>query len=109
MDGKLSDHTAEGRTRRRKINEGLLARLDEIDADQLNSKDRISYQVFRYERETERDSYEQYDHLFPISSMTGYHTYFAEAVEFLRFDKAADRIQIDVVSLSQKVFDQHVM
>ena len=85
MDGKLSDHTAEGRARRRQVNDGILARLDGIDINQLDGKDRISYQVFRYERETERDSYQQYDHLFPITSMTGYHTYFAEAPANMSF------------------------
>ena len=62
MDGDLSEHTTGARARRHQFNDGILKRLNAIDPAGLDAKDRISYQVFRYERETERDSYEQFDH-----------------------------------------------
>jgi len=85
MHGKLSEHTAEARARRQAFNDSVLERLKGIDPRSLSSRDRISLQVFRYERETERDSYQQYDHLFPFMSMVGYHTYFAEAPSSMSF------------------------
>lgn len=85
MDGKLSEHTATARARRQQFNADMLARLETIDPQRLDAKDRISYQVFQYERETERDSYQQFDHFFPITSIFGYHTYFAEAPANMAF------------------------
>ena len=57
MDGKLSEHTAEARARRHTFNNSMLERLKSIDPGNLNDRDRISYKVFTYERETERDSH----------------------------------------------------
>jgi uncharacterized protein (DUF885 family) len=90
MDGTLSEHTIEARERRRLFNEGMLERLAEIDESQLAAAERVSLQVFRYERETERDSYAQYDHRFPFTSLFGYHTYFAEAPSNMAFLSADD-------------------
>lgn len=90
MDGKLSEHTASARARRQQFNAGVLQRLATIDPQQLDAKDRISYQVFQYERETERDSYQQFDHFFPITSIFGYHSYFAEAPANMAFLTATD-------------------
>ncbi len=90
MDGKLSEHTAEARSRRQQFNETVLTRLDGINPEQLDDKDKVSYKVFRYERETERDSYTQFDHRFPITSLFGYHTYYAEAPANMAFLTADD-------------------
>ena len=90
MDGKLSEHTTEARLRRHQFNDSVLKRLESIDPGQLDAKDRISYQVFLYERETERDSYAQFDHFFPFTSLFGYHTYFAEAPANMSFLTAED-------------------
>lgn len=90
MDGKLSEHTAAARARRQQFNTDILTRLGTIDPQLLDAKDKISYRVFRYERETERDSATQYDHFFPITSIFGYHTYFAEAPANMAFLSAAD-------------------
>ena len=64
MDGKLSEHTAEARARRQQFNEHVIARLAEISIDDLDVKDRLSYRIFKYERETEREGYQQPDHFF---------------------------------------------
>ena len=90
MDGKLAAFTVEARTRRKEYNEEILARLEEIDIDSLQPKDQVSYRVFQYERLTERDSYAQKDYLFPITSLFGYHTYFAEAPAAMSFLSADD-------------------
>ena len=90
MDGKLSEHTADARLRRHQFNDSVLQRLEGIDPDQLDASDRISYQIFLYERQTERDSYAQFDRFFPFTSMFGYHTYFAEAPANMSFLTAED-------------------
>ena len=64
MHGKLAEVDTEARRRRRDFNEQILERLKDVDSRTLNTKDKVSYQVFRYERLTERESYSQFDHLF---------------------------------------------
>ena len=90
MDGRLSEHTPAARSRRHEFNESILERLQGVDPTYLNDKDRITYKVFLYERQTERDSYYQFDHRFPLNSLFGYHTYFAEAPANITFLTAAD-------------------
>ncbi len=90
MEGKLSEHTPEARARRQQFNEAVLDKLAVIDIDNLDADDQLSYRVFKYERETERESYAQRDHFFPITSMFGYHTYFAEAPSNMTFLSASD-------------------
>jgi len=99
MDGKLSVHTAEARVRRQQFNEQVLAKLAEISIDDLDAKDRLSYRIFKYERETERESYQQPDHFFPINSLFGYHTYFAESPANTTFLSANDYVDY-LVSLA---------
>lgn len=89
-DGKLAEVNAAARERRRLFNEEMLGRLADIDIDALTGQDRISYQLFRYERETERESYDYWDHLFPITSLFGYHSYFAAAPANMAFATAQD-------------------
>ena len=109
MNGKLSEHTAEARLRRQKFNKLMLERIKDIDEDGLDARDHISYQVFRYERETERDSYQQFGHLFPFMSMVGYHTYFAEAPSSMSF-LGADDYDKYLVSLEDfpRYNDEHI-
>jgi len=90
MDGELSEHTPEARARRQQFNEVVLSKLADINVDDLGADDQLSYRIFRYERETERESYAQRDHLFPITSMFGYHTYFAEAPSNMSFLSSSD-------------------
>jgi len=90
MDGPLSEHTPEARLRRQQFNELMLDKLARIDAESLDPTDRVSYRLFKYERETERDSYNYYDHRFPFASMFGYHTYYAEAPANMSFLAAGD-------------------
>ena len=90
MDGKLSEHTPEARARRQQFNESVLNKLASINIDDLGADDQLTYRIFKYERETERDSYTQRDHLFPITSMFGYHSYFAEAPSNMSFLSSSD-------------------
>jgi uncharacterized protein (DUF885 family) len=90
LNGKLPEFTPEARARRQAYNEDILRRLEAIDADSLEGQDRISFKLFRYERETERDFYRFYDHRFPIRSLTGYHSYFAQAPGNMAFNTVED-------------------
>lgn len=89
-NGKLAEVSAEARERRRLYNEEVLDKLGDIDERKLTGQDRVSYKLFRYERLTERDSYRYYDHRFPITSLFGYHIYFAAAPANMTFDSADD-------------------
>lgn len=88
--GKLAEFSSEARARRQAYNTAVLARLETIEQSKLEGQDKISFKLFRYERETERDSYRYPDHLFPITSLFGYHTYFANAPANMDFDSIAD-------------------
>ncbi len=90
MDGKLSEHTPEARARRQQFNDSVLEKLADISVDELGVDDQLSYRIFKYERETESESYKQKDHYFPITSLFGYHTYFAEAPSSTSFLSAGD-------------------
>lgn len=90
MDGNLSEHTPEARARRHQFNEAVLSKLAGINVDDLGADDQLSYRIFEYERETERDSYRQRDYFFPITSTFGYHTYFAEAPSNMSFLSTSD-------------------
>jgi len=90
MDGALPEHTTEARARRLQFNDAVLSKLAAINIDELGADDRLTYRIFKYERETERDSYRQRDHLFPITSMFGYHMYFAEAPSNMSFLSSSD-------------------
>ena len=89
-DGKLAEFSAEARARRQAFNETVLARLEAIDESALRGQESISYKLFRYEREAERESYQYPDHLFPVTSLFGYHSYFAEAPAKMAFNTPAD-------------------
>jgi uncharacterized protein (DUF885 family) len=89
-NGKLPEFNPEARTRRQAYNAGVLKRLKGIDEAALSGQDRISYKLFKYERETEAESYTQPDHLFPITKLFGYHTYFANAPYNMSFSTEDD-------------------
>ncbi|WP_134054082.1 DUF885 domain-containing protein [Rheinheimera aquimaris] len=90
MNGKLPDVSAKGRERREQYNAQLLKRLDSIDERQLSEADKITLRLFKYERQTEAQSYKQFDHLFPMQAYAGYHSYFAAAPDNMSFLTQAD-------------------
>jgi uncharacterized protein (DUF885 family) len=89
-NGKLAEVNAQARARRQAFNDSVLERLEQIDEAALQGQERTSYRLFRYEREAERESYQYPDHLFPITSLFGYHSYFAAAPANMAFNTRAD-------------------
>jgi uncharacterized protein (DUF885 family) len=89
-NGKLIEVSSTARKRRQAYNDDMLTRLKAIDERALTGQDRISFKLFRYERETERESYQYFDHLFPFTSLFGYHSYFAQAPGNMAFDTQQD-------------------
>jgi uncharacterized protein (DUF885 family) len=85
MQGKLAEFTTAARARRQHYNEAVLERLASIDVAALPAEQQLSYRLFDYERLAEQESYRQPDHLFPITSMFGYHSYFADAPANMSF------------------------
>ncbi len=79
MHGKLAEFTSEARSRRQDYNDAVLDRLASIDVTALPAAQQLSYRLFHYERRAEQESFGQADHLFPITSMFGYHSYFVDA------------------------------
>ena len=90
MHGKLAEFTTEARARRQRYNDAVLERLASIDAAALPAAQQLSYLLFQYERLTEQESYRQPEHLLPITSMFGYHSYFADAPANMSFLTARD-------------------
>lgn len=79
MNGKLPDVSKAGRERRAAFNQKMLQDLAKIDRNALSPKQQVTYRLFKFERETEAESYTQFDHLFPMNYYAGFHSYFAGA------------------------------
>ncbi|GAA0374369.1 DUF885 domain-containing protein [Bowmanella denitrificans] len=85
MNGKLPDMSQQGRERRAAFNQDMLAELEKIDWQQLPKADQLTYRLFKYERQSEAQSYQQLDHFYPFTIYAGYHTYFAAAPDNMSF------------------------
>lgn len=85
MNGKLPDMSEQGRKRRAEFNQNMLRQLEKIDWQQLSAADQLTYRLFKYERQSEAESYQQLDHLYPFTIYAGYHTYFAAAPDNMSF------------------------
>ena len=85
MNGKLPEMSANGRERRSKYNNELLARIENIDVTKLSTADQVTYRLFKYEREAEAKSYQFQDHLYPLTYYSGFHSYFAGAPANMSF------------------------
>jgi uncharacterized protein (DUF885 family) len=88
--GKLADFSPQGIARRQAFNEEMLKSLASISFYKLADEQQVSYRLFKYERETEQQSYKFQDKYFPINFLSGWHTYFAEAPANMAFLSAAD-------------------
>ena len=97
--GKLADLSPQGFTRRQQFNQKMLSELAAIPMGELDKARQISYRLFKYERQTEANSYQFADRYFPINFLSGWHTYFAEAPGNMAFLSAADYDQY-LVSLA---------
>ncbi|NOZ66579.1 MAG: DUF885 domain-containing protein, partial [Alphaproteobacteria bacterium] len=69
MNGTLPELSKAARDRRAAFNDKILKRLSHITENELNRKDQISYKIFKFERQTEAESYRQPGHLFPITKL----------------------------------------
>jgi uncharacterized protein (DUF885 family) len=90
LNGKLPEFTPAARARRQAYNLEILRRLEKIDESSLEGQDRISFKLFLYERESEKEFYDFYSHRFPVRSSTGYHVYFAHAPGNMAFNTVED-------------------
>jgi uncharacterized protein (DUF885 family) len=90
LGGTLASVTAESQTRRQAFNDDVLQRLAGIDPKQLSRENQVSYKVFLYEREAEQESYQQLDHLYPLTNRTGWHLSFANAPANMTFVSEQD-------------------
>ncbi|MEP1444838.1 MAG: DUF885 domain-containing protein [Paraglaciecola sp.] len=88
--GKLAEFTPKAIARRAEYNRQVLAKLDNIDSKSLNEKQLMNYRLFKYERETEAQSYLFQDKYFPVNFLSGWHTYFAEAPANMAFLSSQD-------------------
>ncbi len=88
--GKLASVTAASRLRRHQFNNTVLKRLRGIDQRQLSTKNKISYKVFLYERQTEQAAFSQLDHLYPLTNRSGWHLSFATAPAGMTFSTVQD-------------------
>lgn len=85
MNGLLPDVSAQGRNRRAKYNNQLLVRLDSVNVDNLSASDKVSYRLFKFERQAEAKSYQQLDHYYPMNFYASFWSYFAGAPANMSF------------------------
>ncbi len=90
FSGSLADMSEEGIQRRRLFNTAMLRRANSVDPERLSDEDRVSWHIFRFERETERDSYRQPGRFYQFTNRNGWHTYFANAPANMSFLGAED-------------------
>ena len=90
MNGKLPDVSKEGRQRRAKFNQQILKRLESVDVAALSAHDKVSYRLFKFERQAEAESYTQLDHYYPLNFYASFWSYFAGAPGNMSFLTLAD-------------------
>lgn len=85
MNGKLPDISEQGQLRRQQFNQSMLNKLAKIDLKKLSAQDQVTYRLFRYERQSEADSYQQLDHFYPLNYYSNWFSYFAGAPANMSF------------------------
>ncbi|WMS96211.1 DUF885 domain-containing protein (plasmid) [Pseudoalteromonas sp. HL-AS2] len=89
-NGKLANWTEHAIAQRKQYNDAVLDNLKNIDPSKLSDAQLMNYRLFKYERETEQQSYLFQDKYFPVNFLSGWHTYFAEAPANMAFLTAND-------------------
>ncbi|WP_338410965.1 DUF885 domain-containing protein [Pseudoalteromonas nigrifaciens] len=89
-NGKLANWTEHAIAQRQLYNDAVLDNLKNIDPSKLSDAQLMNYRLFKYERETEQQSYLFQDKYFPVNFLSGWHTYFAEAPANMAFLTAND-------------------
>ena len=109
LGGSLASVTPQARARRQAFNEQVLQRLTKIAARHLSAENRVSYKVFRYEREAEHDSYQQLDHLYPLTNRSGWHLSFANAPAGMTFSTLKDyQAYLESLADYPRYNDEHI-
>ena len=90
MNGNLPDVSEAGRVRRAEFNQTLLERITALDISTLSPQDQVTARLFKYERETEAESYKQLDHFYPLHYYSSFSSYFAGAPGNMSFLDLAD-------------------
>jgi uncharacterized protein (DUF885 family) len=67
-----------------------LADLLKIDRSALSSQDQVSYDLFKWQRDDDNDSYKFHEYLFPLNQLDGIQTVGDIATQSLRFEKLKD-------------------
>jgi uncharacterized protein (DUF885 family) len=83
--GTLPNWTEQAIAKRQAYNNSVLKSLSKIDPKTLSSSQLMNYRLFKYERETEQQSYLFQDKYFQVNFLSGWHTYFAEAPANMAF------------------------
>ncbi|MGO2563615.1 MAG: DUF885 domain-containing protein, partial [Pseudoalteromonas nigrifaciens] len=89
-NGKLANWTEHAIAQRQQYNDAVLDNLKNIDPSKLSDAQLMNYRLFKYERETEQQSYLFQDKYFPVNFLSGWHTYFADAPANMAFLTAND-------------------
>ncbi len=89
-NGTLPNWSEQAIAKRQAYNNNVLKSLANIDPKTLNKDQLMNYRLFKYERETEQQSYLYQDKYFPVNFLSGWHTYFAEAPANMAFLTADD-------------------
>lgn len=84
-NGTLPNWSEQAIAKRQAYNNSVLKSLASIDPKTLNNEQLMNYRLFKYERETEQQSYLYQDKYFPVNFLSGWHTYFAEAPANMAF------------------------
>ena len=98
-NGTLPNWSEQAIAKRQAYNNSVLKSLANIDPKTLNSEQLMNYRLFKYERESEQQSYLYQDKYFPVNFLSGWHTYFAEAPANMAF-LTADDYNAFLISLS---------
>jgi uncharacterized protein (DUF885 family) len=77
-DAFANDISPEWRAAAQALEQGALDRLNAIDPEMLGETDRLSYEIFKSDRETDLADYEFDAHLMPISQFRGAHISFVQ-------------------------------
>ena len=89
-NGTLPNWSEQAIAKRQAYNNSVLKSLANINPKTLNKDQLMNYRLFKYERETEQQSYLYQDKYFPVNFLSGWHTYFAEAPANMAFLTADD-------------------
>jgi uncharacterized protein (DUF885 family) len=90
FNDRLGEVTADAQARRADANRSFLARLERIDRSALEPEERISYDIFRLQREDALRSHGFRAYLIPITNREGFHTSFPQLHERVPLNNVRD-------------------